>query len=81
MTDPLIRSHLTIEPNSPEEDAWLEGFNAGRASIMTAWKFLPLGGTDQYGNVVYATSDQIDKDLMEILGHKIAKQIVKVIQR
>ena len=72
---------MTDLPLSPEEAAWADGYDAGRASIMTAWKFLPVGGVDQYGDIMIATSDQVDEPLMDILAYQIAEQITEIIKR
>lgn len=67
-------------PLTPEEEAWQRGFEEGRATVMVAWKFTPVPGKGPWGDILYATTDQVDADLMQHLGEVIAEKIRRTAQ-
>ena len=62
------------------QQAWLDGYEAGKAEVTIGWRFEPIEGVDTYGNVLTAHSDNVDEELAEIIGYTIAAQIVQIIE-
>lgn len=61
-----------------QQEAYHRGFEDGKQAIMVGWKFRPIPGLDdQWGDAVYAVSNQVDKALMEVLGDYIGRAIVE----
>ena len=79
MPDPLALDPLELDED--DQRLYQRGFADGQRSIMVGWKFRPVPDGDLYGDLVYATSDQVDQSLIEALGDLIGRSVAEQIKR